>query len=136
MDFAVTRPVACPVSGNIDIEVTDRSWSYFEAAFFGYRVPLRLVEFQPLGGSTWTAMTRRWGAVWDNMDHQDAAFSSTSAGAGSDGVGVTLRLTSAQGQVVTSTVALSNANSAKGSAVDLAVQFDNLLTVSGDTCAL
>jgi hypothetical protein len=136
MDFAVSRPVACPVSGNVGIEVTDRSWSYFQAAFFGYRIPLRLVEFQPVGGSTWTAMTRRWGAVWDNMDHQDEAFSSTSAGAGNNGVGVTLRLTSAQGQVVTSTVVLSNANSAKENTVDLGVQFDNLLTVPSDTCSL
>lgn len=136
MDMAVSRPVACPVNGTITIEVTDRSWSYFQAAFFGYRVPLRLVEFQPVGGGTWTAMTRRWGAVWDNMDNQHEAFSSTSAGAGSDGVGVTLRLTSAQGQVLTSKVVLSNASSAKGRAVDLGVQFDNLLPVVGGTCHL
>jgi hypothetical protein len=136
MDMAVARPVACPMSGNIGIEVTDRSWSYFQAAFFGYRVPLRLVEFQPVGGATWKAMTRRWGAVWDNMDNQDEAFSSTSAGAGSNGVGVTLRLTSAQGQVLTSQVVLSNANSAKGAALDLGAQFDNLLPVSGGACSL
>jgi hypothetical protein len=126
--------VACPGVGNIDLEVTDRSWSYFQAAFFGYRVPLRLVEFRPAGGSTWKPMTRRWGAVWDNMDNQDEAFSSTSAGAGSNGVGVTLRLTSAQGQVLTSTVVLGEANSSKGKAVDLGVQFDDLLPSSGGTC--
>lgn len=135
-DQAVARPVACPVNGTIQLEVTDRSWAYFQAAFFEHRVPLRLVEFQPEGSTTWTEMTRRWGAVWDNMDSQDAAFVTLAAGAGSDGAGVRLRLTSAQGQVVTSTALLDASNSAVGMTVDLRIQFDNQLGVAGDTCEL
>jgi hypothetical protein len=135
-DQAMARPVACPVSDNIQIEVVDRSWAYFQAAFFEHVVPLRLVEFQPAGASTWTAMTRRWGAVWDDMDDQDPAFYTVDAGAGSNGAGVRLRLTSAQGQVVTSSVVLNSANSGVGKTVDLGIQFDNQLAVSGDTCKL
>lgn len=135
-DQAVARPVACPISGNIQIEVLDRSWAYFQAAVFNFRIPLRLVEFQPVGGSTWTPMTRVFGSAWHNMDDQNPAFNSVAAGADANGAGVTLRLTSAQGQVLTSTVVLGSGNSGTGKTVDLGIQFENLLSVAQDQCRL
>jgi hypothetical protein len=132
-DPAVARPVACPVTGSIFIEVLDRSWGYFQAAFMNYVVPLRTVEYRPVGGSNWTVMQRRWGSVWDT---DDAAFYTVASGAGVNSAGATLRMTSAQGQVVTSTVVLNQANSAVSQTVDTGVQFDNLLRVPGDTCHL
>lgn len=133
-DQATTRPVACPVEGNIQLEVLDRSWAYFQASFFNYHVPLRLVEFQPVGMENWTPLTRLFGAAWHNMDNQDSAFNTADSGAGTDGAGVRLRLTSAQGQVLTSSIVLGRSNSGVGSAVDLGIQFDNQLAVSAESC--
>jgi expansin (peptidoglycan-binding protein) len=126
-DMAVARPVPCPVTGTIHIQITDiNQWGYFQVAFMNHRIPVRNVQVRRANQAEWMQMERVWGAVWAISDGE--AFGTPG------GVGGVLRITSAQGQVVTSTVVVP-ASTALGDAWDLGVQFQDGSPDPGGACA-
>ena len=123
-DFAVARPVPCPVTGSIHIEVRDRSRGYYQFGVLNHRIPVRRVEVQVADSSAWIEAERVWGGVWAV---QHAAFDLQTGGEGGR-----LRLTSAQGEVVTSTARLGSED--EGDTTDLGVQFTDQAPDAGGTC--
>lgn len=123
------RRVACPVEGNIHIIVNDENFSYLRVAFMNHRIPIRSVEFRGAGAGVtepnpWTPVARGSGA-WQLLD-DDRILNR-------DGEGVQFRLTSAQGQVVESSV-IVDAHPAPETTFDLGVQFDDMEPSTGGSC--
>jgi hypothetical protein len=117
LDAATARPVPCPVAGNLFAVITDyNQWGYTQFPIADARIPVRTVEFKPVGSSQWTAMRRNAG-TFDNTGAQ-AAFATGAQGA-------TLRITSAQGEVVESNVVLAPPFTV-GQYFDLGVQFQDI----------
>ena len=114
--------MACPVTANIHVQVTDRSWSYFQVAFMNHRIPVRNLEIRAADGGAWQGMNRVWGAVWA-LNH-DSLIEGQASGA-------VLRVTSALERSVESPVVLTE--EPVGSTIDLEVQFDTA-AASGESC--
>jgi len=119
--------VACPVEGNISAVIRDANPGFIRLALASPRIAIHTVEYRGSGNGVasqnpWTAMNRDGGA-W-------AATGDITRG----GTGVALRLTSAQGQTVTSSVTVANQGPFPR-AVDLGVQVDDLGPPSGAACS-
>lgn len=127
LDAATARPVPCPVAGNLFAVITDwNQWGYTQFPIANARIPVRNVEFKPVGSSQWTAMSRNAG-TFQNTGAQ-AAFATGASGA-------TLRITSAQGEVVESNVVLAPEFTI-GQYFDLGVQFQDIQgRGAGGSCA-
>lgn len=128
LDEGSARRVACPVEGNIHIFVNDHNYAYYRASFVNLRVPLRSVEWQAVGAGVtganpWTPLARSSGA-WhaEEMDPLDRG-----------GDGIVFRLTSAQGQTVTSAAVIPT-HPDRQTAFDLGVQFDDMMPTTGGAC--
>lgn len=125
LDAASTRRVACPVTGNAYLEVIDRNqWGYLRFQVVNQRVPVRLVEFRPVGGSTWRPATRNGGA-WHVLDGGDTFASGAPGGV--------FRLTSAQGQVLEMPGVLGYGVGI-GAAFDLGAQLGDQEPTTGPAC--
>lgn len=128
LDEGQARRVPCPVSGDIHLLVNDHEFAYLRVALMNHRVPLRGVEMRATGAGVtgdnpWTALTRSGGA-WEahgSMPHDRG------------GDGVQFRLTSAQGQVVESSVVVPT-RPERGSTFDLGVQVDDSMPPEGAAC--
>src|SRR5262249_47036612 len=123
---AFARRVSCPVDGNISAVVRDGNPGFIRFALAGVRVAISAVEYHGSGpgvsgANPWTAMYRDGGA-W-------AATGDIERG----GTGVAVRITSAQGQTVTSGVTIAPTGPFPR-AVDLGVQVDDRAPPSGPTC--
>jgi hypothetical protein len=54
LDAGSTRRVPCPVAGNAFLEIIDRNeWGYLRLQVVNQRIPVRLVEYRPVGGGAW-----------------------------------------------------------------------------------
>lgn len=125
-DFGAAHPVPCPVEGNIHVTIRDRSWDYFQIVVMNHRIPVHQVEIKPAQRDEWLVARRVFGSVFAV---NDATFV-----AEQNGPGGTVRLTSAQGQTVESTVILGSEQ--EGETVDLGVQFSNTDGNPGGACSL
>lgn len=126
LDEGYARRVPCPVEGSIHVLVNDENFAYLRLAFLNHRVPVRLVEFRSAGGPTpgaWRALNRSGGA-WEATGDAPLA---------GEGTGVQFRLTSAQGQVVESTVVVPT-HPERRSTFDLGVQFEDQQPPTGGAC--
>ncbi|MEZ4248582.1 MAG: expansin-like protein [Polyangiales bacterium] len=129
LDEGQARRVPCPVDGDLRVVVNDENVRYMRVAFFNHRVPIRRVEFRGagdgvVGPNEWTPVTRSGGG-WEVL----GGDTTTDRG----GTGVQFRFTSAQGQVVESSVVVPS-HPERGTVVDLGVQFDDSNPPSGGTC--
>ncbi len=122
---ASARRVACPVTGNMHLEILDRNeWGYLRFQVVNHRVPVRLVEHRPAAGGAWRPAVRSGGA-WHVLDGGDT-FASTAGG------GV-FRITSAQGQVLETTNVLGY-GVAKDTTFDLGAQLTDQEPTAGPAC--
>jgi hypothetical protein len=129
LDEAQARRVPCPVEGNMHVLVNDENVTYLRFAMLNHRVPIRSVEVRGAGpgvsdDNEWTP-ARRSGGAWEAIgEGRDLARG---------GTGVVFRVTSAQGQVVESTVIVP-AHPPRRSTFDLGIQLDDLQPPSGGAC--
>jgi hypothetical protein len=126
---AAVRRVPCPVEGNIFAIVRDANPWYVRLTLGSIRVAIRTVEYRGAGAGVsstnpWTAMERSGGAWAASGDGDTLARG---------GTGIVLRLTTAQGQTVESSVIIAEAAAAL-SAIDLGVQVDDQSPPSGPAC--
>lgn len=127
-DAASARPVACPVTGNVHAYITDRNeWGYLQFSLANHTVPIRNVEYQPVGSNEWVAM-ERVAASWHDPNHGDHGSVFDPAGPGA-----TFRLTTAQGQVVESPIVLGYELQI-GDTFDLGIQVDDIEGDEGGSC--
>ena len=129
LDEGSARRVACPVDGAMHVLVNDDNVTYLRIAIMNHRIPVRSIEFRGAGDGVdadneWTPAQRSGGA-WEIIGGDRP----TDRG----GSGVQLRLTSAQGQVVESSVIVPS-HPEQGSTFSLEVQFDDLMPSSGGSC--
>ncbi len=121
---AALRRVPCPVTGNIHARVSDRNqWGYLKIAFFNHRFPIRTVEYRDVGGEEWVPLERclaRW------------CTAETTTTFAEGGPGAVFRLTSASGETVTGTEALTYAM-ADESVLDTGAQFAEV-ALAGAAC--
>lgn len=122
---AQARPVPCPVSGNIFAVIRDANPTFIRFALASPRVPIRQVDVRGGGAGVsatnpWTAMNRDGGA-W-------AAVGDLTRG----GTGVQVRITSALGQTLESSVVLALAGPFPRG-IDLGVQLD-ATPAAGPSC--
>ena len=124
-DEASARRVPCPVTGNVHIRVLDRNPTYLRFAPMNHRLPIRAVEFRGAGpgvavDNPWTPATRSGGA-WN--------LSGNARG----GTGISLRITSVQGEVVESTEVIP-LEGGSGVNIDLGVQLTDQAPSNGGAC--
>lgn len=129
LDEAQARRVACPVSGNIHVQVNDENVTYMRLQFLNHRVPIRSAEVRAAGvgaplDAPWLPLGRSggaWEAIGEGMDLARG------------GEGVTFRITSAQGQTIESSVIVP-AHPPRRSFFDLGVQLDDVMPTMGAAC--
>lgn len=120
MDEGSARRVPCPVTGNIHAQVNDQNPTYLRVAFMNHRFPIRAAEIRGAGP----------GVSADNpylpFERSGGAFEVSGPGRplANGGTGLAIRLTSATGDVVESSVAIPSSG-ADGTTVDLGAQFAN-----------
>lgn len=127
---ASARRVPCPVVGSAFAVVRDANPTFLRLAISNVTVGIRRVELRGAGAGVsadnpWFDMTRDGGAY---------ALSGTGMPLARGGTGVQLRLTTAQGQTVESSVVIPTAGPFPRG-VDLGVQVDDRAPPSGPACA-
>ncbi len=87
------RPVPCPVTGNIHVQISDwNQWGYQQLQFVNHRIPIRYASVRASPDGTWIPLERT-GGRWRVMEGPEPG----------DGDGILYRVESAQGQVVEGT---------------------------------
>jgi len=128
MDEGSARRVPCPVTGNVHAQINDQNPTYLRVAFMNHRLPIRTAEVRGAGA----------GVAADNpyiaFERSGGAFHAFGPGRplANGGGGLAVRLTTATGEVIESTVAIP-ASGASGTTVDLGAQFAGPGT-PGATC--
>lgn len=130
LDEGSARRVACPVTGNAFVYVSDVNVTYMRLQFANHRIPVRTAEWRATGAGVtgsneWTPL-RRSGGAWEMIGEGRP----TNRG----GDGVVFRITSAQGQVLTSEAVVPTQGPI-ATAFDLGVQFDDMMPSSGGSCS-
>lgn len=125
LDEGQARRVACPVSGNVHIQVNDRNeWGYVRLAFVNHRIPIRSAEYRSVDGGDWRAVERSGGA-WHVVDDNDTFASGAPGGV--------FRLQSAQGESLETPNALTY-DVGVGASFDLGAQLTDQDPPSGGAC--
>lgn len=129
LDQAQARRVPCPIDGNIHVLVNDDNNTYLRVAFMNFTAPIRSIEFRGAGpgvdaNNEWTPL-RRSGGAWEVIGGDRP----TDRG----GTGVNFRITSAQGEVVESSV-IVDSHPPQGTTYDLGVQFADVEPAIGGAC--
>lgn len=125
LDEGRARRVACPVAGNVHLQINDRNeWGYLRFAFVNHRVPIRSAEYRATGSTTWHAVLRSGGA-WHVLD-DNVTFASGRPGG-------LFRITSAQGEVLETPNVLTYGASS-GSVFDLGAQLRDIAPATGPSC--
>ena len=125
LDAASTRRVACPVTGNVHLEILDRNDWYLRFAVVNQRVPVRAVDYRPATGGAWRPAQRSGGAWHIPSGSNDAL--------GPDAPGGVFRITSAQGQVLETPNVLGY-GVGKGSTFELGAQLTDRSPTTGPAC--
>jgi hypothetical protein len=122
---ASARRVACPVTGNVHLQILDRNqWGYLRFQVINHRIPIRAVEFRAAGGTAYFPAERSGGAwhVLENGDMFEAA-----------GEGGVFRLTSAQGESL-ETPNILTYSVAAGAFFDTGAQLTDQAPAQGPAC--
>jgi len=125
LDEGKARRVACPVEGNVGLQVIDRNqWGYLRFQVVNHRIPVRSVEHRTAGGTTWSA-AKRDGGAWHVLDGGETF--------GRDKPGGVFRITSAQGETLETPNVLTYDVPAH-STFDLGAQLTDQAQASGPSC--